>query len=482
MFALGRLPFGLIEPHLLQRTALQHHSRAAIARRPFSSTRLASSVRVRFAPSPTGHLHLGGLRTALFNHLLARKLGGSWTLRIEDTDQARYVEGAVESLIKTLEWAKLDFDDGPGKDAGRGPYFQSKRKHIYDKYLQKLIDKSGSLSMYDRKCLSVSPEEALERTGRGESSIVRFKSSTDGLVQNDLVYDPIKYDSLPIEDFVLRKSDGLPTYHFANVVDDHEMGISHVLRGEEWLPSTPKHLALYAALELTPPQFAHMPILVNPDGTKLSKRAGDVRVEDYMSRGYEPEALLNFVALMGWSPAGAADGASEVMNMQALIDAFSIEGINKNRATMSPSKLDFLNRAHIQLKVELGNDERIHTIKDVPTLGAYFFSSPDLTTTAANQLLKSVKPDVYQRSIQASITALEGLPDASFEEHDTHTIADALHALVSAEGKGRVQELMNPLRHALTGQKVGAAVATTIGTLGREKTLERLNAVLEGSK
>ncbi|KAK4702191.1 glutamyl-tRNA synthetase, partial [Phenoliferia sp. Uapishka_3] len=475
MISFGRLPLGLLEPHLLHRTTFSNFNvrLGPVSRRYTTSSEPQSTgkVHVRFAPSPTGHLHLGGLRTVLFNHLLARRTGGTWTLRIEDTDRARYVEGAVEGLLKTLEWAKLDFDDGPGKDGGRGPYFQSQRKEIYDRYLQKLIDagrayhcfctperiattrkvlqKSGSNSTYDQKCLGVPLEEAVERLGKGESSVVRFKSSPEGLTQNDLVYDAIKYDTLPIEDFVLRKSDGLPTYHFANVVDDHEMGVTHVLRGEEWLPSTPKHLALYAALGLTPPQFAHMPILVNPDGTKLSKRAGDVRVEDYITRGYEPEALLNFVALMGWSPA-LADGTSEVMTLKELINAvgsssfksrlwltlnpcqFSIEGINKNRATMSPSKLDFLNRSHIQLKVESGNEagreelasklrvilsssgidtdiltsgylarviaalkERIHTIHDVPKLGAYFFTKPNLNTPAAQQLLKSVEPKVY---------------------------------------------------------------------------------------
>ncbi|GAA5825147.1 hypothetical protein JCM10212_006273, partial [Sporobolomyces blumeae] len=211
-------------------------------------------LKLRFAPSPTGFLHLGGLRTALYNHLVARKHNAKWVLRIEDTDQTRFVPGAVESLLRTLEWAKLEFDEGPGKDGGNGPYFQSQRKQVYDRYLEPLIEqgkayhcfctperlartrkmlqKQGKHEGYDRKCLALEPREVKDKLDKGEKSIVRFKSSSKGLTQPDLIYDAITYDSLPMEDFVLRKSDGLPTYHFANVVDDWEMGITHVLRGE----------------------------------------------------------------------------------------------------------------------------------------------------------------------------------------------------------------------------------------------------------
>ncbi|GAA5911826.1 hypothetical protein JCM5296_005380, partial [Sporobolomyces johnsonii] len=509
-----------------------------------SSPSSPKPIKLRFAPSPTGFLHLGGLRTALYNHLLARKLGGKWVLRIEDTDQTRFVEGAVESLLRTLKWAKLDYDEGPERDGGAGPYFQSQRRAIYDRYLSPLIaegkayhcfctperlaetrkrlQKQGSNEGYDRRCLGLSKDEVAERLARGERNIVRFKSSTAGLTQPDLVYNPIQYDSLPLEDFVLRKSDGLPTYHFANVVDDHEMGITHVLRGEEWLSSTPKHLQLYDALNLERPQFAHLPLLINPDGSKLSKRAGDVKVEDYIAKGYEPEALLNFVALLGWSvqttsssspspasppspsPSSAPTASEEFLPPAALIAAFSLEGVNKNRPKMQTTKLDFLNRAH--LKAKLADEEgggrsdvgtraravveanfggewderyvaravdalkdRIHTLHDVPSIGGYFFSPPRYDEPVAKKLFESVPPEVYHATLNAAIPVIASLPASAFPpvssaqaevEAAERVVFEALNALVPTtpdaggpDKRNRAKGVMGPLRHALTGQK-----------------------------
>ncbi|GAA5961704.1 hypothetical protein JCM8115_004740 [Rhodotorula mucilaginosa] len=547
------------------------------ASRRCCSTRSESSSppKLRFAPSPTGYLHLGGLRTALYNHLLARKLGGKWVLRIEDTDQTRYVEGAVDSLLRTLQWAKLDYDEGPEKGGDKEPYFQSQRKEIYDRYLEPLIQsgkayhcfctperlaetrkrlqRQGSHEGYDRRCLGLDEAEVKDRLERGERNI----SSSGTLTQEDLIYDPIHYDSLPLEDFVLRKSDGLPTYHFANVVDDYEMGITHVLRGEEWLPSTPKHLQLYDALGLPRPQFAHLPLLVNPDGSKLSKRAGDVRVEDYIARGYEPEALLNFVALMGWSPQSSASDApspssaaaappstssstsdianEEVLPLPALIEAFSLQGVNKNRATMQTAKLDFLNRAHLRIKLadhspgggrqdvarrarrvivdkwpelveqrpEVTTEEyvartaealkdRMHTILDIPSLGPYFFHSPDFDSAIAQKLYQAVPANVYQESLRNAFEALGGLSASAYADNTTATdspsagtqVRDALDALVLARpgGKKAAKEVMTPLRHALTGQKVGASVPDVVCVLGKEETLRRLEAAISWSE
>ncbi|GAA5974988.1 hypothetical protein JCM11641_006792 [Rhodosporidiobolus odoratus] len=522
--------------------------------------------KLRFAPSPTGYLHLGGLRTALYNHLLARKLGGRWVLRVEDTDRTRYVKGAVESLLSTLKWAKLDFDEGPGKDGGCSPYFQSERKEVYDRYLQELVDsgkayhcfcspdqlaatrkrlhKQGSNGGYDRRCLGLPKEDVEEKLNKGEKSI----SSSAGLTQEDLIYSPIQYDSLPLEDFVLRKSDGLPTYHFANVVDDYEMGVTHVLRGEEWLPSTPKHLQLYDALGLPRPQFAHLPLLINPDGSKLSKRAGDVRVEEYIAKGYEPEALLNFIALMGWSPqsSSAQPAASEasasspppaaqnedVLTLPALISAFSLDGVNKNRATMQSAKLDFLNRAHIRLKLleeegrrdlakrakeilvekwsELSEQaelisegyllrvaealkDRIYTLRDICSLGPYFFHPPAFDSPIAAKLYKAVSPDIYRASITSARQVISSLPSSAFEavppgaeQTGEKVILDALNELVTQmhdgeAGRSASRDVMTPLRHALTGQKVGAGVPSTIAVLGRDEVLERIDAALEWS-
>ncbi|GAA5823183.1 hypothetical protein JCM11251_007513 [Rhodosporidiobolus azoricus] len=542
-----------------------------------SPPRSARPAKLRFAPSPTGYLHLGGLRTALYNHLLAHKLGGKWVLRVEDTDQTRYVEGAVESLLRTLKWAKLDFDEGPEKDGGNGPYFQSQRKEVYDRYLQPLIEtgkayhcfctperlaatrkrlqKAGSNEGYDRRCLGLHADEVQERLEKGERNIVRFKSSSAPLTHVDQIYSPIHYESPPLEDFVLRKSDGLPTYHFANVVDDWEMGVTHVLRGEEWLPSTPKHLQLYDALDLPRPEFAHLPLLINPDGSKLSKRTGDVSVEQYIAKGYEPEALLNFVALMGWSPQSSASQPSspesdsltpssfeanprggeneDILPLPALIAAFSLEGVNKNRATMQSAKLDFLNRAHIRLKLlddgegggrddltsrtrevvvekwpELEGEkvgkgyllrvvealkDRIHTIRDIPSLGPYFFHPPCFSSPISTQLFRAVSSSIYRSSIQSFLITLDSLPSSVFEaptKPSTETpqgekqILEALNGLVedrkcAGAGKNASKEVMTPLRHALTGQKVGAGVPSTIAVLGREEVKRRLEAALQ---
>ncbi|GAA5995845.1 hypothetical protein JCM5350_008201 [Sporobolomyces pararoseus] len=566
-----------------------------------SSTRESSPIKLRFAPSPTGFLHLGGLRTALYNHLLARKHHkGKWVLRIEDTDQTRYVEGAVESLLKTLKWAGLDYDQGPGKETAedRGPYFQSQRADFYNKHLQPLLDsgkayhcfctperlsqtrkllqKQGkkNVSGYDRKCLGLSFQEVREKLNKGEQSIVRFKSSSEKLVQQDLIYDSIVYDSLPIEDFVLRKSDGLPTYHFANVVDDYEMGITHVLRGEEWLPSTPKHLQLYKALKFPVPKFAHLPLMVNPDGSKLSKRTGDVKVEDYIEKGYEPDALLNFVALLGWSPQSISSlsekekekgdnndnsQATDLLSISQLIERFSLEGINKNRPTLQQGKLDWLNRNHIKMKLfdqensEGGSEERrkdlalrvrrvieedlgvkdneevlkeeyllavvdalkdrLHTIKDIPSLGRYFFLSPDYSSPSAQKLYNSsIKdPKLYREILSAAIPIVSSLPSALFSRSlsisETPTIEQQLLVSLSSisiatpspdnnsvqeEGEGggvvvvdsarqKASQVMSPLRHCLTGQKVGSSIAATVRVLGRERTKERLEKAIEWS-
>ncbi|GAA5897486.1 glutamate--tRNA ligase MSE1 [Sporobolomyces salmoneus] len=549
--------------------------------------------KLRFAPSPTGFLHLGGLRTALYNHLLARKLGGEWVLRVEDTDHTRYVEGAVKSLLRTLKWAGLEYDQGPGKEqAGQGPYFQSQRAEIYNRYLEPLLAEGKAYhcfcsperlaqtrkmlqtqgkkhtSGYDRKCLGLTKEEVEEKLGKGEQSIVRFKSSSEKLVQEDLIYDSITYESLPIEDFVLRKSDGLPTYHFANVVDDYSMGITHVLRGEEWLPSTPKHLQLYRALSLPAPKFAHLPLLVNPDGSKLSKRTGDVSVENYIEKGFEPEALLNFVALLGWSPqhsvtshsttltttanetteTGKEDNsqASDLLSIRELIEKFSLGGINKNRPTLQQGKLEWLNRNHVKMKLfseeegaeerrndlakrvkevvlrELGKEDevreevlreeyllavvdalkdRLHTINDIPALGRYFFLPPSYDTPVSQKLYKSMNPQTYRDTLSAALPILSSLPSHLFSRSlsptETPSIEQDLLVSLSSisiatpspsqageavDSRKKASQVMSPLRHCLTGQKVGASVAGTVRVLGREETRRRLEGALEWSR
>ncbi|WVW81906.1 glutamate-tRNA ligase [Kwoniella bestiolae CBS 10118] len=361
-----------------------------------SASSAVLSPRLRFAPSPTGHLHLGGLRTALFNHLLARKWKGKWLLRIEDTDRTRYTEGAVDSLRNSLEWAGLDYDEGVGVGGSHGPYTQSERLDIYHHYTKELLSRDeayecfcspneleaikaslkqqGQRHSYDGRCRHITDEEKVRKKKAGEKYVVRYKSSSQPM---DIPPDVIFGENQPsaptagFDDFVLMKSDGWPTYHLASVVDDHLMEISHVLRGEEWLPSIPKHHSLYKAFGWTPPKFAHLPLLCNPDGTKLSKRKGDTFVEHYMNKGYEPPALINFLALMGWDYHSALstkttldphirnDGHSlyELFTVDQLIDSFDISHIAHRKAAVNQSKLDFLNKMHLRrMAGRLGND------------------------------------------------------------------------------------------------------------------------------
>ncbi|KAJ7773079.1 hypothetical protein B0H16DRAFT_1511174 [Mycena metata] len=362
---------------------------------------------LRFAPSPTGALHLGGLRMALYNHLYSRRLGGKWILRIEDTDSTRFVPGAVDGIRHALEWAGLEYDYGPGKGGPHAPYFQSERLDLYRSYTTKLLSsghayrcfcsvdtlttlrekfaRAGSSTSYDRRCLHLTEEEVARRVRAGEKHVVRLNNGaiTVRRPTTDLVFGNLKdaHGSLAT-DPILLKSDGYPTYHLANVVDDHSMGITHVLRGEEWITSLPLHLDIYSALGLEPPQFAHIPIILNSDGTKMSKRNGDVKVEDYIRQGWEKSALLNWLALVGWgtqpdlegselkvepppkaAPSSAeppdavsekhsptmreAPGTTKVMEMDELIAEFDVSALTHRSSSLDPGKLSYLNRQHL---------------------------------------------------------------------------------------------------------------------------------------
>jgi glutamyl-tRNA synthetase len=284
-----------------------------------------NKIRVRFAPSPTGYLHVGGLRTALYNFLFARKNNGNFILRIEDTDRNRYVEGATENLINALKWAGLDYDEGPDIGGDYGPYMQSQRLDIYKKYseelikngnayycfctterLQQLREDQEKLKLpqikYDKHCLNLTADEIQKKLIDKIPFVIRLNvKPNEKIIFYDVVRQQVEFNSNNIDDQILIKSDGFPTYHLANVVDDYLMKISHVIRGEEWLSSTPKHVLLYEAFGWEKPIFAHLPLLLNPDKSKLSKRQGDVAVEDYRDKGYLKEALINFVALLGWN-------------------------------------------------------------------------------------------------------------------------------------------------------------------------------------
>ncbi|MDD5489513.1 MAG: glutamate--tRNA ligase, partial [Candidatus Moranbacteria bacterium] len=336
-------------------------------------------VRVRFAPSPTGYLHIGGLRTALYNFLYARKNKGDYFLRIEDTDQKRLVPDAVLKLMESLEWAGIGHGEGVFVDekgeifekGGYGPYVQSKRLGLYQKYAHELVEKGKAYfcfctperldtlravqekaklaPAYDKMCLKeVSLEEAKKRIAGGENYVIRFDIPETGETEfEDAVRGKVKFGHKNLDDFVILKSDGYPTYHLAHVVDDHLMKTTLVFRGEEWLPSTPKHILLFQAFGWEPPEYAHLCVILNKTTKrKLSKRDGDVSVEDFMKKGYLPEAVINFIALLGWNP----KTEKELFTLEELIEEFDISKLNKSGAIFDTEKLDWMNGLYIRKK------------------------------------------------------------------------------------------------------------------------------------
>ncbi|KZP08927.1 hypothetical protein FIBSPDRAFT_760636 [Athelia psychrophila] len=515
-------------------------------------------VLLRFAPSPTGALHLGGLRTALFNHLYAKKLGGKWVLRIDDTDATRYVPDAVQGIRSSLAWAGLEYDYGPEKGGPHGPYFQSQRLDLYQTYAKKLIDsghayrcfcspdrlseareklaRTGSNATYDKACQHLTDEEAARRVRAGEKHIVRLNEERAPRREQitDLVFGPMKdsHAGLPT-DPILLKTDLFPTYHLASVVDDYEMGITHVLRGEEWLPSLPLHLDLYAALQLPAPQYGHLPILLNPDGTKMSKRKGDVAVGDYMKRGWEPDALLNWLALAGWgahheyptSPASTSSSPSstasehtdtvpdstQMMTLPELMEQFDLSAITHRRNSLDITKLAYLNKRHLMRTVAEGGaaledlarrvyvdikeafpesqytsiadiasaitalESRLTTVKDIPSMGAFFFINPDWQGSEAEGMMRGIEVEDQRTVLDAVASRLRALRPTEPEAEWWTAVAfsDVLHTEMEAVGiKSKV--FMTVLRHALTGMKKGPSVPDVMRALGEDRTFWRL--------
>lgn len=327
-------------------------------------------IRLRFAPSPTGFLHIGGLRSALFGYLLAKAWSGKFILRIEDTDQKRQVDGAMQKLIAVLETMGIKFDEGPHCGGEFGPYIQTQRQAIYDKYAAELLaqgkayhcfcseerlaemritqEANKQAPRYDRHCRDLSETEVQAKIRAGEKFVIRQKMPLDGeVIVHDELRGDVKFAAADLDDHVLIKSNGIPTYQFANVVDDHLMGISHVTRAVEWLPSYPKNILLYQAFNWTPPKFIHMPLILNKEGGgKLSKRKGDVFVEDYLAKGYLKEALINFCALLGWHP----KSDQEIWSMAELEKGFNLAGMGASPAVFDIEKLDYYNGYYIRQK------------------------------------------------------------------------------------------------------------------------------------
>lgn len=471
-------------------------------------------IRVRFAPSPTGFLHVGGLRTALYNFLFARHHGGEFVLRIEDTDQSRLVEGAAENLIATLEWAGISFDEGPGKEGAVGPYVQSKRLPLYHEQAGRLIEQGNAYycfctparleevrkkqieakipPSYDRHCRDLPKEEALKRREAGESSVVRMKVPLTGETAfEDIIRGRVAIVHKVLDDQVILKSDGFPTYHLAVVVDDHLMGISHVIRGEEWLPSTPKHIMLYRYLGWEVPQFAHLPLLLNPDKSKLSKRQGDVAVEDYREKGYLREAIVNFVAFLGWNPGDER----EIFSLDQLVKEFTLERVGKSGAVFNIEKLNWLNQQHIRLKpeseivelvkpllakagisgVETGYlknvialmKERVTTLHDFVDFGGYFFKDPETFDEKGVQKHWNAETPGHLAKLAERLNAIVVFDHSAIEA--------ALRALAGDLGLN-ASKLIHPTRLALSGRVVGPGLFEMMALLGKETVVRRLHA------
>ncbi len=478
-----------------------------------------STVRVRFAPSPTGYLHVGGLRTALYNFLFARKNNGRFILRIEDTDRSRLVDGAVDNLLNTLRWAGLEFDEGPGKEGEAGPYVQSERLPLYRKYAGQLLESGTAYyafdtpeeleqmrkereqlrvpPKYDRRALRLSPGEVRRKLEAGDPYVIRMKSpDKETIAFDDVVRGRVEFDSDLLDDQILLKSDGYPTYHLANVVDDRLMGITHVIRGEEWLSSTPKHVLLYRFFGWELPTFAHLPLLLNPDKSKLSKRQGDVAVEDYRQKGYLPEALLNFVALLGWNPGDER----ELFSLDELVKEFTLDRVGKSGAVFNVEKLNWLNGQHVRQKsdvellvlvkrriqepgesIGLPDDSRLLRIIGVMRERAtfvgdfvekcrYFYEAPVSYDPAG--VAKRWKPGVAEqlRNLGEAFLALQDSRAEDFEEVVRKT-AESLQV--------KPAELIHPLRLAVSGVTAGPGLYDILSILGSEETHRRILAAIE---
>ena len=503
---------------------------------------MKNPIRVRFAPSPTGPLHIGGLRTALFNYLYAKKNNGTFVLRIEDTDQKRFVKGAEDYIKKSLDWCDIPYDEGPGKEGGFGPYRQSQRKHIYKTYVDLLLTSNNAYYAFDsaesldkeRKShedrgktfiynwhnrtkgrlinsLVLPEKEVQDKIANGDDYVVRFLSPKDETIElSDMVRGKIRIETNTLDDKVLFKSDGMPTYHLANVVDDYLMKISHVIRGEEWLPSLALHKLLYRAFNWKAPEFAHLPLILKPTGKgKLSKRDGDKLgfpvfplswkdpvtgdvSKSYMEEGYFSGTVINFLALLGWNPGTE----QEVFDLDGLISAFDMKRVNKAGARFDPEKTKWFNQQHLQktntkelatifvnnnpeigsvdvsyieLVIELVKERATFT-SDLWGLSHYFFIAP---SDYAESALKKVWKTNSKKVMTQLIEVLEASDDSS---------AEALQERVKSwivKGEIGFGKVMMPLRVALVGALEGVDVFDIVFLIGKTETINRIQSLID---
>lgn len=500
---------------------------------------MTKNVRVRFAPSPTGPLHIGGVRTALFNYLFAKKHNGTFILRIEDTDQNRYVEGAEQYIIDALNWCGIQFDEGMDNNEKHGPYRQSERKHLYKQYADMLIANGNAYYAFDSaetldfhrteheakgktfiynwhnrlklsNSLSLSAEEVKVKLDAGEDYVIRFKSPQDETLHlTDIIRGDIKIDTNVLDDKVLFKSDGMPTYHLANIVDDHLMEITHVIRGEEWLPSLALHFQLYKAFGWEAPEFAHLPLILKPTGKgKLSKRDGDKLgfpvfpllwtdpktnevSRGYKEDGYFPEAMVNFLAFLGWNPGTE----QEIFSMDELINAFELERVNKSGARFDPDKIKWFNHQYMQ---EQNNDElaeafkKLHSelatidvnyismvvgmikeratfVSDFWELSSYFFEAPvSYDEKASKKAFKEGTNDIMTKVISIINT---------IEDFSVETLQTEIKGWITTNNIGFGQVMM-PLRLALVGALQGPDVFDIMFMIGKEESVKRIEKAI----
>lgn len=444
-----------------------------------------ATVRTRFAPSPTGYLHIGGARTALFNYLFARKTGGIFVLRIEDTDQERHVEDAMKAIFTGMEWLGLNWDEGEGKGGPYEPYFQSKRKDVYDRYFQKLVDAGR---VYECPAPNKRDKNGDEIPGTSEGSVWRFRFKRDGVMTlHDMVCGDISVDYTNEEntpDMVVKRTDGSYIFHLVNVVDDIEMKITHVIRGEDHIMNTFKHLQLFEAFGVEPPAYAHIPLIQNPDGSKMSKRDVGAQLGCYPEEGFLPDAVVNFIALLGWSP----KSDREIFSKEELIEQFSLEHVNRAAAKFDITKCKWMNQQHI---MRLSPEEFVR--RALPfCLKAGLEETPQLLAALPSAQTKvqllSETPDwvKWVQMLDYEESAMAKLQDNAREMLDLFAAeaerlsvwsGEAAMQLVKPKTKElgvKVGAMMYPLRLALTGSHVGPGIDVIMETLGREEVLRRI--------
>ena len=474
------------------------------------------AVRVRFAPSPTGYLHIGGLRTALYDYLYARNQSGKMILRIEDTDRNRLVEDAASKLIHALETMDIRIDEGPGVGGEYGPYIQSERLELYHEQAKRLLEAGhayhcfcssetltqmreeqqakGEFVKYDRRCLKLSPQEIKAKLESGQPHVMRLKMPDNHrFVFDDLIRGRVEMDSSQSDDQVILKSDGFPTYHLAAVVDDHYMKISHAIRGEEWLSSTPKHLWLYECLGWEAPKWVHLPLILNKDRSKLSKRMNDVSVESYLEKGYLKEALINFIALLGWH--GADD--RELYTLEELCQEFSLDRVNKSGAVFDLTKLDWMNGMYIRslppedilqrskpyfaaigIDIEVNERtsrmisvarERVTLLPEIVDYCKIFHTRLPLSEADLNTLRND--------SSKAVLQYLKTQMNLNYPETDE--AVDHLIKSASEDLQIKGKNFYSPIRLALIRQAHGPDIPGIFMILGREELLSRLEEALQ---